>query len=400
MTWIITQVIIDTTPPSTAPSSDSRTPEVQLEQPNRLQRTLSLTNDVKQSSLLRRLSQRGLPTSLKYPPSTEYRSSPPIDVSQTVQSPIEAGDLSVRNRPAIQEVNSNDNPSSLLRHSSAPVPRPRNFHRRPTNMAKISVSKGGHDDTLGQINLEYGLDIVINCEVSQRDPAGITVPYRLLVPTLWYQGGGDLNDSPFRKKSWISRLGSIKKSVRKKSDLAKSQGGGEWGRSCSDESRSQSISESEAENISSPDVRHVQRNRNAVNFGSGLITPVEIGETDSERKPMRAEARSAYENGTSESTHIDSRRQSKADHILGMAGPAEKQGMVGDSRSSNSKTIASDRFDGKDGLAIKANTRSAASRFEGDAEGHIGGDDGLARRKSRGYDGIDAYKESRWRRFF
>lgn len=267
-------------------------------------------------------------------------------------------------------------------------------------MSKKYSSKGGNDETHGHINIQYGLDIIINCEVSQRDHAGITVPYRLLVPTLWYRGDGDLNETPFRKKSWMSRLGSINKSVRKKSDLAKGQGSGEWGRSYSDESRSQSNNESEVENLSSHDVGYVQRNRNPVGFSAGLMSPVEIGETDSGRKYMRAEARSAYENGTPESTQIDSERQGKLDDILGIAGPAGKHGMGGDSRSSNSKTIASDRFAGKDGLANKANTRSAAWRFEGDAEGHIGGDDGLARRKSRGYDGIDAYKESRRRRFF
>lgn len=388
----------DTTPPSTAPSSESQTPEIHPQQPNRLQRTLSLTsNDVKPSSLFRRLSQRGPPKSLDYPPSIQYRSSP-TDVSQTVPSPAEAGDFSVRKRPALQEVNSDGNPSSLLRHSSAPAPRPGNFHRRPTSMRKKDSSKGGNDETHGHINLQYGLDIIIHCEVSQKDPAGLTVPYRLLVPTLWYQGDGDLNDIPFRKQSWMSRLGSI--SVRKKSDLAKGQGGGEWGRSYSDESRSQSTNESEAEYLSSHDVGYGQRNRDLVDFSAGLMSPVQIVETGSERKDVRTEARSAYENGTAESSQIGSRRQSKLDNILGMAVPAGKHDMGGDSRSSNSKTIASDRFAGKDGLAINANTRSAAWRFEGDAEAHIRGDDGLARRKSRGYDGIDAYKESRWRRFF
>lgn len=402
MTWIITCVILDKTPPSTAPSSEPPTPnEVYAQQPNRLQRTLSLTrNDVKPSSLFRRLSQRGPPPSLKYPPSNQYRSSPPADVSQTVQSPTDDGYFSMGNRPALEGVNSNGNPSSFLRRSSAPAPRPRNFHRRPTSIWKKGSSNGGNDETHGHINLQYGLDIIINCEVSPRDPAGVTVPYRLLVPTLWYQGVGDQNDTPFRQKSWISRLGSIHKSVKKKSDLAKGQGGGEWGGSYSDESGSQSNSESEAENISSPDVGHAQRNRNAVNFSTGLMSPVEIGETDIGRKQMRAEVRSAYGIGTPESTHIDSRRVSKVDDILGMAGPAEKHGRGGDSRLANNKTIASDRFDVKDNHASSTNTRSAASRFEGGGEEHIGSDDGLARRKSRGYDGIEAYKESRWRRFF
>lgn len=402
MTWILTCVILDTTPPSTAPSSELPTPnEDHPQQPNRLQRTLSLTrNDVKPSSLLRRLSQRGPPPSLKYPPSNQYRSSPPTGLSQTVQSPTDDGYFSMSNRPALQEVNSNGNPSSLLRRSSAPATRPGNFHRRPTSMSKKGLRKGGNDEIHGHINLQYGLDIIINCEVSQRDPAGITVPYRLLVPTLWYQGVGDQNDTPFRKKSWIRRLGSINKSVRKKSDLAKGQGGGEWGGIYSDESRSQSNSESEAENISSPVVEYAQRNRNAVNFSASSMSPVEIGEADTGRKHLRPEVRSAYGNGTPESSHIDTRRLSKVEDILGMAGPAEKRGSGGDSRLAISKAIASDSFDEEDGHASRANTRSVAPRFEGGGEGHIGSDDGLARRKSRGYDGIEAYKESRWRRFF
>jgi hypothetical protein len=39
----------------------------------------------------------------------------------------------------------------------------------------------------GAINLEGGLDICLNVEVNAKDPAGITMPYRLLVPRLWYE---------------------------------------------------------------------------------------------------------------------------------------------------------------------------------------------------------------------
>lgn len=267
-------------------------------------------------------------------------------------------------------------------------------------MSKKGSSKGGNNEHHGHINLQYGLDIIINCEVSQRDPAGITFPYRLLVPTLWYQGIGDQNNTPFRRKSWIRRLGSINKSVRKKSDLAKGQGSGEWGGIYSDESRSQSNSESEAEIISSPVVEYAQRNRNAVDFSASSMSPVEIGGTDTGRKHMRPEVRSAYGNGDPGSSHIDTRRLSEVEDILGMAGPAEKHRRAGDSRLANSNAIASDRFDEKDGDMSRANTRSVAPRFEGGGVEQIGSDNGLARRKSRGYDGIEAYKERRWRRFF
>ena len=91
---------------------------------------------------------------------------------------------------------------------------------------------------MGQINLEEGLDIVINCEVSQKNPAGNTVPYRLLVPALWYQSNGDGSSDGRRerKESWFSRLGS-----RRGTSLARKQGQGNWG----GESESGSDSDSE-----------------------------------------------------------------------------------------------------------------------------------------------------------
>jgi hypothetical protein len=38
-----------------------------------------------------------------------------------------------------------------------------------------------------QVNLEGGLDICLNVEVNPKDPTGITVPYRMLVPKLLYE---------------------------------------------------------------------------------------------------------------------------------------------------------------------------------------------------------------------
>lgn len=130
---------------------------------------------------------------------------------------------------------------TLPRHSSAPLPRPGNFHRRPTNMSEKAVRKGGadsiahlEDEKKGHINLEHGLDICINCEVNPKDPAGITVPYRLLVPALWYEGPEDVNRTPYRKKGVLERFKSIKLGRGRKSGLAKRQGQGEWGGTDSD----------------------------------------------------------------------------------------------------------------------------------------------------------------------
>lgn len=38
-----------------------------------------------------------------------------------------------------------------------------------------------------EVDLEGGLDITLNVEVNAKDPTGITVPYRLLVPRLQYE---------------------------------------------------------------------------------------------------------------------------------------------------------------------------------------------------------------------
>lgn len=59
--------------------------------------------------------------------------------------------------------------------------RPSNFHRRPSVLSKKGIREHGEF-----IDLEGGLDICLNVEVSQHDPAGITAPYRLLVPALNY----------------------------------------------------------------------------------------------------------------------------------------------------------------------------------------------------------------------
>lgn len=61
--------------------------------------------------------------------------------------------------------------------------RPKPFHRTPTDM---SVKKAHKRTKRFDVNIEGGLDICLNVEVSAKDPAGITVPYRLLVPRLWY----------------------------------------------------------------------------------------------------------------------------------------------------------------------------------------------------------------------
>ena len=135
------------------------------------------------------------------------------------------------------------NELGLSRNVSAPLPtRPiSSFHRRPTNLSEKAALKGGVINP-NEINLQFGLDIKLNCEVHQKDPAGCTVPYRLLVPALWYQGGVEGLTTQERKPSLLKRLGSLR--GRKGGSLQKNAR--EWGGA---QSEFGSESESEAENV-------------------------------------------------------------------------------------------------------------------------------------------------------
>jgi len=233
------------TPPQTPTDAGSLMSDSGPAKPGRLQRTLSLTRgDMKPGNLIRRLSQRG--PDQDYPPSNEYRSSPTAAPSPPQRSPEADGYF-----PSLPKASANAPPNGASAFSSAPLPRPGNFQRRPTNMSIKAIKKGGanFDENEGHINLKHGLDIVLNCEVSQKDPAGITVPYRLLIPALWYEGEGDLNEDPYRKKNLLQRFSSLRGSKRR--GLANNQGQGNWGQS--QESYSVSATPSE---VSEQQARH------------------------------------------------------------------------------------------------------------------------------------------------
>lgn len=211
--------------------------------PGPLKRTLSLTrNDIRPGNLLGRLSQRG--PSQEYPPFNEYRTLPIAAPSPPQRVAEPDGYLAPQARHSISGP-----PNGASAFSSGPLPRPGNFHRRPTNMSIKAIKKGGaiNDENEGHINLEHGLDIVLNCEVSQKDPAGITVPYRLLIPALSYEGEGDINEDAYRKKNLLQRFSSLRGSKRR--NIAYNQGQGNWGQSQESYSRSatpSSISERQA----------------------------------------------------------------------------------------------------------------------------------------------------------
>ena len=75
--------------------------------------------------------------------------------------------------------------SNLQRSNTTNTPR-KSMHRAPTGLS----TKGGLFGRKAMpepVNLEGGLEITLNVELNKKDPAGITAPYRLLVPRLWYE---------------------------------------------------------------------------------------------------------------------------------------------------------------------------------------------------------------------
>ena len=219
-----------TTPAPSPPPSEPQTPsDESLPPPTRLQRTLSLTRgEMSPGNLIRRFSKSGPP------PSDDYLR----EMRANRERAEKAGELSAPESPQddgyfTRQAELPKRAATItgdrgLRHSSAPLPRPGGFHRRPTNMSEIAVTKGDVDENANLINLEYGLDIVLNCEINQKDPSGHTYPYRLIIPALYYEGQGDENTIPFRRKSLIRRLGSIRS--KRRNTLADGQGQGEWGK--------------------------------------------------------------------------------------------------------------------------------------------------------------------------
>ena len=152
---------------------------------------------------------------------------------------------------------------------SAPLPtRPiSSFHRRPTNLSEKAALKGGVINP-HEINLEFGLDIKLNCEVYQKDPAGCTVPYRLLVPALWYQGGVEGLTTQERKPSLLKRLGSLR---GPKGGVSRT-GVRDWGGTQSEANvESESESESEIGNV---------------RYGPGKLTKRKPGLLQTNNKPQ------------------------------------------------------------------------------------------------------------------
>ncbi|KAF2161934.1 hypothetical protein M409DRAFT_69453 [Zasmidium cellare ATCC 36951] len=170
--------------------------------PGSMKRTMSLTRGP--VNLVRRLSG-----------SSKSR-NPPVSLAPEHVRPYNAQE---QGPPPMKRANSlNEQGSNSYFPTGEMGERPVNtFHRRPTNLsikearkaaAKVNAENGLDGREPGHIDLEGGLDISLCMEVNQHDPVGKTVPYRLLVPALWYEGTGDVNTARFKshRASLMDRL--------------------------------------------------------------------------------------------------------------------------------------------------------------------------------------------------
>lgn len=145
--------------------------------------------------------------------------------------------------------------SSFGRDNSQSSERPSNFHRRPSTLGKKGLA---HESTY--INLEGGLDICLNLEVSQHDPAGITNPYRLLVPALDYTTSEAGIVQKERRKSRIGSMFGV-------------FGGGRRHHTVGDDGYSHSSGEASESGSEAGDMNEEERARQRYKVGPRLLIP-------------------------------------------------------------------------------------------------------------------------------
>ncbi|KAK5087530.1 hypothetical protein LTR70_007035 [Exophiala xenobiotica] len=255
----ITEYVPGRTPPSsrsTSPSrSDSMPDEEEHEPQPQPKRRFSLSrDDMNPRMLMRRLSSRRAPP-------TAYREGDdlPSEYSQRGASYDEVGTDRPQPRSRNEKLGPPRRTASETREPISngannfndgfdprkPPPLKPGFHRRPTNMSEKAIKKGnvpavdaeGNEfDVNDQVSLEGGLDIVLNCEIDRNDPSGATVPYRLLIPALWYDGSSDREKldgaGPMqRRPTLMNKLGFASQRGQK---AAQNQGSGNWGQNMSE----------------------------------------------------------------------------------------------------------------------------------------------------------------------
>lgn len=294
----IREYIPGSTPPPSPPESAvvSDAEEEEQESPEPRRRRFSLTKaDANPRNLFRRLSSRNAPPSSYRDMMYEQGRSASHDGTSQPTGPSYTGERNASgSRQSSMDFQATPNRrASSFDHTSSGAPvRPGVFKRRPTNLSEKAARKGnvlavdadGNEfDVNDQVNLEGGLDVVLNVEVNQKDPSGITMPYRLLIPALWYDGSSDrekLEEATGvqRRPSLLGRFGI---GGRKGQKVARDQGGN-WGQAQSEE---ESYSEGEDAQYAPPPRRRFSL------FGSRRQRREEYAsddESDHEGQPQEA----------------------------------------------------------------------------------------------------------------
>ena len=102
------------------------------------------------------------------------------------------------------------------------------FTRTPTGLSTKQMRKAENFE----VDLEGGLDVCLNVEVNAKDPTGITVPYRLLVPKLFYEYTPEADDmASSAEPSGFKRLLSFRKKQKGYLPRPEDGDGGRFGES-------------------------------------------------------------------------------------------------------------------------------------------------------------------------
>lgn len=217
MGFVLT-VRIGSTPPPSESESETVTPDSVEYPPEKPRRSFSFSKGDAPpgGGLFRRFSLRGPPPTNSSTAFGDPQDRRRMSVDAYNRPPPETSDSyfpSAQSQDALPHPRSQpqSNPPASTRTPTPPRP---NFHRRPTNPRRKSLAaKKQAEEDIDQgdhVNLEGGLDVTLHCEVSPSDPEGITTPYKLLVPGLWYEGGNEPNAEPV-KKGLLKRMFSKKK---------------------------------------------------------------------------------------------------------------------------------------------------------------------------------------------
>lgn len=193
------------------------------QEPSKRRRSFSLTrslsrnrgqknngNESDQPGFLRRLSGRKAPPSAYRNPNEHNQSSGPYENSQAGPRGDGSDDMLQGQQQQRQDYDGSNfsKDESDDGRGRPSVARTNSWQQRPNTISRRQ-SKNDRTGRQGQIELDGGLEITLNCEVDQTDPAGFTEPYTLIVPALYYEGPADVNTSRMKGRM-TNLLGSLR----------------------------------------------------------------------------------------------------------------------------------------------------------------------------------------------